>query len=158
MSTISALRETGRHVRDGALWRPSNVSFFLQGAIGRQRNRTAGYSDHDHLLATAEWLERAQDATGDGGVSGRYHLRHGWSSSYPETTGYIVPTFLALARELGESRFQERASRCIEFLLSLQHPDGAFPALEVAENRTVPSVFNTAQVLQIGRASCRERV
>ena len=120
---------------------------FLQGAIGRQRNRTTGYSDHDHLLATAEWLERAQDVTGDGGVSGRYHLRHGWSSSYPETTGYIVPTFLALARELAASRFEERARRCIEFLLSLQHHDGAFPAFEVAQNRTVPSVFNTAQIV-----------
>ena len=37
--------------------------------------------------------------------------RGGWTSSYPETAGYIIPTFLALARELGDSRFLDGAAR-----------------------------------------------
>ncbi len=83
----------------------------------------------------------------DGGVCGRYHLRRGWTSSYPETTGYTVSTFLALARSLDDPSFERRAQRCVEFLLSVQLPSGAFPAGEVHENQTAPSVFNTAQVL-----------
>ncbi len=83
----------------------------------------------------------------DGGVCGRYGLDRGWTSSYPETTGYLVPTFLALAAEPGEEGFVERAQRAVEFLLRCQAPDGWFPGGEVHEARNQPAVFNTAQVL-----------
>lgn len=98
------------------------------------------------LVAAAEWLAVAQDANEDGGVSGRFSLRTGWSSSYPETTGYIIPTFLALGEELNPE-FVTRAHRCAEFLLDLQLAEGGFPGGEVDENRTRPSVFNTAQIV-----------
>ena len=41
------------------------------------------------------WLARAQDCStsADGGVARHYSLLDGWSTSYPETTGYIIPTF-----------------------------------------------------------------
>jgi len=64
----------------------------------RRRMRPRGRSDRAHLAATADWLARAQEVNGDGGVAGRYHLRRGWSSSYPETTGYAIPTLLRLAK------------------------------------------------------------
>ena len=131
---------------DAAVWRPSHARFMRDQVIGLQRNTHAGYTERDHLTAAARWLARAQDVTGDGGVSGRYSLRTGWSSSYPETTGYIIPTFLSLARELDTS-FRERAGRCVEFLSGIQLADGAFPAGELHENRSRPSVFNTAQIL-----------
>ncbi|WP_053334302.1 formyltransferase family protein [Gemmatimonas phototrophica] len=99
------------------------------------------------MRAAAAWLERAQDATSDGGIVGRYSLRNGWSSSYPETTGYLVPTLLALATSLNAPRFVERAKRAIDFLLTVQLPSGAFPGGEVHENTSVPSVFNTGQIL-----------
>ncbi|HXH84810.1 MAG TPA: hypothetical protein VNN07_18020, partial [Candidatus Tectomicrobia bacterium] len=51
-----------------------------------------------HLAASMEWLCRAQDAAGGGGVSRSYalrymrsHRRSGWLAAYPETTGYIIP-------------------------------------------------------------------
>src|SRR5438128_5212353 len=132
---------------DGRVWRPEHARLFWFQVAGRNRNRTAGLTDHDHLVAAAHWLGRAQDASPDGGVCGRYLVHRGWTSSYPETTGYIVPTFLGLARELGDRRFEDRAARCVEFLLGLQLPTGAFPAGEVHENTNRPSVFNTAQIL-----------
>jgi hypothetical protein len=119
----------------------------LQHLVDRERNLVAGHTDRDHLEAAASWLARAQDVAGDGGVSGRYLLRHGWTSSYPETTGYLIPTFLALESVAGLSGFESRASRAVEFLLGLQLTDGAFPGGEIAENRTRPSVFNTAQII-----------
>jgi folate-dependent phosphoribosylglycinamide formyltransferase PurN len=99
------------------------------------------------LRAAAAWLGRAQDATLDGGIAGRYRLAGGWSSSYPETTGYAIPTLLALADVLHDDRYRERANRSVEFLLSVQLPSGAFPALEIADNRTEPSPFNSAQIV-----------
>ncbi len=114
--------------------------------LGLRQNQLRGYTDDEHIAAAAQWLAHAQDVTSDGGVSGRYLLNGGWTSSYPETTGYIVPTFLALARTL-DPTFRARAERCVRFLLNLQLADGAFPGGEVAENRTRPSVFNTAQII-----------
>ena len=51
----------------------------------------------DHAIA---WLGRAQDnsASRDGGVARHFGLVNGWATSYPETTGYIVPTMLEHAR------------------------------------------------------------
>src|SRR5260370_1304143 len=77
----------------------------------------------------------------------RYQLGRGWTSSYPETTGYIVPTFLALSRALPQAGFRQRAERAVQFLLSVQLPEGGFPGLEIADNRVTPSVFNTGQIL-----------
>jgi len=144
---MGRLRDLARILRDGRAWRGPNRDFLLQGVYHRQRNAERGFTDQAHLVAAATWLERAQDASGDGGVSGRYFLDRGWSSSYPETTGYILPTFLALKEALGEERFVARARQGLEFLLALQLESGAFPGGEVAENRTKPSLFNTAQIL-----------
>ena len=105
------------------------------------------HSDLEHLQAAAAWLERAQDATPDGGVVGRYRLNVGWTSSYPETTGYLIPTLLDLADFLEEPRFRQRAERAVSFLLGLQHDNGAFPGNEVHENTDKPSPFNTGQIL-----------
>ncbi len=99
------------------------------------------------LRAIADWLARAQDATGDGGISWGYSLRHGWMASYPETTGYIVPTLLRLAARLDDAALIDRAERAIRFLEPLQLPDGGFPGARVDENRTEPSVFNTGQIV-----------
>jgi hypothetical protein len=104
-------------------------------------------ADEVHLRAAADWLAAAQDSQGDGGVSGRYRLASGWTSSYPETTGYIAPTMLALANRLGEPAWKERAARAVRFLLDVQLDGGAFPGGEIAENRTEPSPFNSAQII-----------
>lgn len=143
----STLSSWARQARDAAVWRPSHAGLLRDQVAGRTRNERRGYTDADHLQAAVAWLERAQDATGTGGVAGRYRLRSGWTSAYPETTGYIVPTFLALAREAGRDRFRERARRAIEFLLALQLPNGAFPGGEVANGTREPSFFNTGQIL-----------
>ncbi len=145
--SIRSLRRFARYLCDGAAWKPSNITLLSRQVFDRCRNQRKGYTDHDHLLAAAQWLCRAQDVSSDGGVSGRYRLREGWSSSYPETTGYIIPTFLALKHELGDRSYEERARRCVEFLISVQLPDGAFPSGEIASKRTEASVFNSAQII-----------
>jgi folate-dependent phosphoribosylglycinamide formyltransferase PurN len=147
MGTLSKVREAADTLLTAKAWRPATLAALGGGVLHRARNEELGLTDRDHLEAAAAWLARAQDAQRDGGVSGRYHLGRGWSSSYPETTGYIVPTFLALEAEAGLSGYRDRARRCIDFLLGVQLESGAFPGMEIAENRDTPSIFNSAQIL-----------
>jgi folate-dependent phosphoribosylglycinamide formyltransferase PurN len=140
------LVELKRAVRYRA-WVSGHPAFLLSQSFDHERNIRRGFTDEDHLRAAAQWLAAAQDSQSDGGIAGRYQLGRGWTSSYPETTGYIVPTFLALSRALPQSGFRERAKRAVQFLLSVQLPEGGFPGLEIADNRTAPSPFNTGQIL-----------
>src|SRR6478672_7531558 len=69
------------------------------------------------LDATMAWLCRAQDhsASADGGVARDYSVLSGWASSYPETTGYIIPTFIEYARRTGNAEMRERARRMADW-------------------------------------------
>jgi hypothetical protein len=140
-----SIRKAAQHVRAAGWWKPSVAAFLIRSTARGPEDPVS--SDHDALTGAAGWLARAQDANADGGISGRYRLSSGWSSSYPETTGYTVPTLLALASALNDESYRARAARCVDFLLSVQLGDGGFPALEIAENRTKPSPFNSAQIV-----------
>jgi rhamnogalacturonyl hydrolase YesR len=95
------------------------------------------------------WLERAQDhsRTVDGGVARHYSLVTGWASSYPETTGYIVPTFIDVAQRTGNERYLDRARRMLDWLAAIQFPEGGFQGGLVDSVPRVPVTFNTGQIL-----------
>jgi len=95
------------------------------------------------------WLGRAQDAsaTHDGGVARHYDLRHGWGASYPETTGYIVPTMLGQAQLRNDDLLRDRARRMLDWLVSIQLPGGGFQGGMVNQTPVVPVTFNTGQIL-----------
>jgi hypothetical protein len=62
------------------------------------------------------WLLRAQQATPDDGVSLGYFPCHpaaskGWLDSYPETTGYIIPTLLEWAHLFQQDEVRDAALR-----------------------------------------------
>jgi len=100
------------------------------------------------------WLGRAQDhsASADGGVARHYNLLSGWSTSYPETTGYIVPTMLEYAKLRGDESVRQRARRMLDWLVSIQFPEGGFQAGLIDSTPVVPVTFNTGQIL-LGLAS-----
>jgi len=100
------------------------------------------------------WLCHAQDqsATHDGGVARHFSLIDGWSSSYPETTGYIADTFIVHGTETQDRRLVERAFRMLDWLVSIQFPDGAFQGGVVDARPRIPATFDTGQVL-IGLAA-----
>ncbi len=134
------------HVRSSRPWVRGHARLLLDQTGEQTRPLRPQLPDETHLRAAADWLARAQDASGDGGVSGRYLLATGWTSSYTETTGYIIPTFLALADRL-DSSYRQRAERAYSFLQEVQLASGAFPGEEIAVNRDTPSMFNTAQII-----------
>ena len=104
----------------------------------------------DRVIETAvAWIGRAQDdsSSRDGGVAHNFSLIDGWSKSYPETTGYIVPTMIAVAKLLGDETARQRAIRMLDWLTSIQFPDGSFPGGIIDEKPIVPVAFNTGQIL-----------
>jgi hypothetical protein len=95
------------------------------------------------------WLGRAQDhsASADGGVARQYSLITGWGASYPETTGYIIPTMLVYAELRKDMMAQRRAKRMLDWLVSIQSPEGGFQGGSIAATPVTPVTFNTGQIL-----------
>jgi len=121
----------------------STVARFLS-----RRLRRPAVDARRGLRAAAEWLARAQDATGCGGVSAYYDVtKRNWAGAYPETTGYIIPTFFRYAEFAGQSEYRERAIRMAEWESAIQLPAGGVRAGTLDAEQVVPTIFNTGQVL-----------
>ncbi len=99
----------------------------------------------DTLNLLLRWILNAQRP--DGGIAAYYSLLTGYSESYPEVTGYIVPTLYDFARVSADGTVIAAAERATQWLLSLQLRSGAFPG-GLHGSETQPSVFNTGQILQ----------
>ncbi|MGH8583409.1 MAG: prenyltransferase/squalene oxidase repeat-containing protein [Gammaproteobacteria bacterium] len=95
------------------------------------------------------WLGRAQDCsiTHDGGVARHYSLVTGWGPSYPETTGYIVPTLLFLAEIEEDAALEQKARRMLDWLVGIQMENGGFQGSTVNTRPLVAVTFNTGQIL-----------
>lgn len=96
-----------------------------------------------------DWIARAQDNTAsrDDGVARDFSLINGWAPSYPETTGYIVPTLLECGARLKDAQLTDRARRMLDWLVSIQFPEGGFQGGVVTATPRVPVTFNTGQIL-----------
>ena len=143
-------------------WKPRHASLVwdsLRGTAEPARPHEV------HLAAAIDWLCRAQDVRDGradaGGVSAGWSFEDGWLPSYPETTGYIVETMLAAADVLARPELVARAKRMIDWELSIQLADGAFPG-HFGEPGSRPVIFNTGQIMhgmvagytQLGRTEC----
>ena len=118
------------------------------------RNYALTGNDDQHLRLTVNWLKKAQDATADGGVSRGFGLVYngkgnnfGWQPSYPETTGYIIPTMIAAGEELNDYDLIRRAKLMADWEIAIMHPDGAVHGgnVSVKPNK---AVFDTGQVIR----------
>lgn len=130
----AAAREASRHDREGLPTLDPGIESCVDAGIA--------------------WLARAQDqsASHDGGVARHFSVSTGWSTSYPETTGYIVPTLLTYAEWRDDDESRARAERMLDWLRSLQFREGGFQGGMILEQPVVPVVFNTGQIL-IGLAA-----
>src|SRR5580693_5271123 len=117
----------------------------------------------DALRSIVDWILRAQQA--DGGIAAYYSLLTGYSDSYPEVTGYIIPTLYDFNSSTADAPSRHCAERATQWLLSLQMPSGAFPGGlhspekspgTNASQKPAPSVFNTGQILQGLVRACLE--
>lgn len=101
------------------------------------------------VKACTDWLAAAQDhsASADGGVARDYSLQTGWSSSYPETTGYIIPTMIAMAQRTDDASLHGRARRMLDWCVAIQFDNGGFQGGKIDSIPHVPVTFNTGQIL-----------
>lgn len=106
------------------------------------------------IRESIEWIGRAQDnsTSNDGGVARDFSLLTGWNASYPETTGYIIPTLLTYAKINNDEAVRSRAKRMLDWLVSIQFPDGGFQGSVVGAVPEIQVTFNTGQIL-LGLAS-----
>lgn len=146
MSSIKKLLNMSR--RYTALANPEVMKVVF--SIPRKRT----HDTQRHLSAAAEWISTAQDAFDDGGVARSYSLvynpffgKKGWVPSYPETTGYIIPTFFDYAALANSDDIRGRAIRMADWECAVQLPNGAVQGGTVGPARPTPAIFNTGQVI-----------
>lgn len=95
--------------------------------------------------ATLQWLERSIQATDYQGSAAYYHLWRGWSTAYPETTGYIIETLFDYAVYFNQNQYKNLAISCADWLCGIQNTNGSFPGgVGIYGN---PVVFDTGQIL-----------
>ncbi len=101
---------------------------------------------HVHLQATISWIKNAQDSQNDGGVSSYYRPLIGWGKSFIETTGYIISSFIRVAKLYNTHEYDDRIIRMGDFLLKMQLGNGGYrtyPPTQIDVSK--PTVFNTGQ-------------
>ena len=138
------------------IFQVKTLLFFIKRfGIGRQQSKvlynylTASLfperSDRTHLDAAMSWLIHAQDIdSADDGVSAAFFLKSGWDVSYPETSGYIIATYLAYGDLTGDPQYQSRAILIGNWEISIQAPNGGIYSSPTPGNIRV---FNTGQVM-----------
>ena len=146
-------------------WRARHLKLVMRDMAGTARQPEADHQSH--LKGAIDWLCHAQDVRNGqsdaGGVAAGWSFEDGWLPGYPETTGYIIETFLAAAPVLGRPELVDRARRMVDWELSLQAADGAFPG-HFGEPGSHPVIFNQGQIMhglvagytQLGRTDCLE--
>ena len=150
---------------------PPEIDAARVAAFGHHRPEVAGHADvffrdifgvsepaHDderHLRETLDWLLRSRDVTGTAGFAASYHFVHGWLPPYPETTGYIIPTFWDAYGALGDERYRDAARKGADWEIEIQLESGAIQAGYLGvdpqgfwnSDLPVPAAFNTGQVV-----------
>jgi len=122
--------------------KPSHIKIIYRDLF-RLENKI--YLDEKHLRAAIEWLCRAQDITECGGVSGGYSFVRDWLSPYPETAGYVIPTFLQYSSFKKDVNLTERSIEIGNWEIEIQFPSGAVRGGMGIKD--YPIVFNTGQVI-----------
>ncbi len=157
MKIVSRLRGNVRKLAlksAGALW-PPNLLVVARNAADLRRvepwsdllARSGGpeATVRAALEQALGWIAVAQDRVGSGGV-GSYEF-YGWTSGYPEVTGYIIPTMWDCRKALGREELADRAVRMTDWELRIQKPEGGWEA-DVEGGNQPPVVFNTGQVMR----------
>lgn len=121
---------------------PSHIAVIIKHYL---RHLHPVKSDQEHLTETMSWLKRSQDNASGGGCAGVYTFKEGWRPPYPETTGYIIPTFIKYGELADSSEYLERAKKMGDWEIDIQLSSGAIRG-GVGINE-YPIVFNTGQVI-----------
>lgn len=113
----------------------------------------------ERVEAAVGWILTAREHSRDGGVPACFDLLRGqWMPSYPETTGYIIPTLLDSAAYLGQGNAVHGIAIALaDYLLTTRTPEGGVGHWRQRDGQPVtPVVFDTGQVIFGWLAAWRE--
>lgn len=145
-SIVSKFKKIGRFIVDTRLWKPSHAGVVMTDFFNCEH--PSKKSNNDHMIGALEWLKRAQDATGNGGIAGRYHMKTGFTYAYPETSGHILSTLIKTSDYFNDTKYMDWSRDIVNFLLRTQMENGAHQSFEYVEGREQkPAVFNTGQIM-----------
>jgi len=132
----------------------------LGRVIFRRRPTSSLYSlaTKQHLEGAVRWILTAREHSGDGGIPAYFDLLRGWwAPSYPETTGYTIPTLFTCAAYLQRPHLREVAITLADYLLTVRTSEGGIGHWERRdEKQDAPIVFDTGQVILGWLAAWRE--
>lgn len=114
------------------------INFYLKEKLKYEQ------ADEIHLHAAMEWLLHAQNVCNGKGVSNVFSLINGWGPAYPETSGYIISTYLAYSKVTNNKLFYDKAVELGDWEIDIQSPDGGILS---SPDVTYTRVFNTGQVM-----------
>ena len=107
----------------------------------------------ESLELNLQWILNSINATSGNGSAAYRWMWGKWGDTYPETTGYLIPTLLNANHHTDVFDIEASAKELIGFLISIQNENGSFP-LSVGSNKV--NVFDTAQIL-LGLSNAYER-
>jgi squalene cyclase len=93
-------------------------------------------SENDKQLAierAVNWLLFSQKQMKNNGI-GSYHLVNGWSASYPETTGYIIPALINFAEKNNNEKIIKAALSAVDWLVEIQKESGGWQGGRIDDN------------------------
>lgn len=101
------------------------------------------------IEAALSWILTARARSGDGGISAGFDLLRGrWRPSYPETTGYTIPTLFNCAARFERHDLHETAVGLSDYLLGQRTREGGVAHWDRSgAARAAPVVFDTGQVI-----------
>jgi len=137
------MRKTDYGLFNKNLLKPSNFKIILKDFF---KLNNPIQPNHFHIQEAINWLHVAQKKTKDGGVSLGFSLKSGWRPSYPETSGYIIPTLLDYDDYSKNNNCWNMALKISNWLCSIQLKNGGFQASTI-DQKQPPSIFNTGQII-----------
>ncbi len=123
------------------------LSTSLHKMTGWGRIHVSNQSLQTHAKAALCWIERAVDITNDGGISKGFDLLRGeWFPSYPETTGYTIPSLLNASQVYQDKNILDMAYNLANYELEQSTSDGGIAHWN-PDGNAIPIVFDTGQVI-----------
>ena len=131
--------------------------FIIKKKIKKFKIENLNHFNSDNLICvknSLNWIQNAQKSYPDGGISRGFYLLgkslksnfSGWQLSYPETTGYLLPTLINIKKEFNIENIDSLIDRMAYFLLSISK-NGNVKGGSV-EKKNNFSAFDTAQVIK----------
>ena len=101
------------------------------------------------LDASINWIITAYGNSNDGGIPAYFDLlRNKWRPSYPETTGYTIPTLFHCHQKYTHYDLRTKAIEMAEYLLKQRTLSGGVCHWDKSSsNHPSPIVFDTGQVI-----------